>query len=432
MWPWLPKLLAGAMAALTLSRLSESVFLSPLPSDRNSLQLPRSHGGISLAASTSLTTASQSTSSWLPAGATAALALCLASRFAATRSRSKILRRANLVATRPDQAIPWWDRMSKWTHERGMGIWAEKFSETQLFVQDGGNVKKVRCTVLVIKRGGNLVTDKYWPEKHGYYAVEVGYERFTPDQWEMKTKRRITINRLMKNECPPLRKVKQFKVRPKDWVKYEIGQKVWPTDLFKTGDMLDITGKGIQKGFLGAIQRWHNHHTGPMTHGSKHHRRYGSVGAGNGRILKRKKMPGWTGGRTHTQRCKVMQIMDRIDEDNMPESIIVIKGRVPGYCVKGEKGGSYVYLTHKMCSDDGRYDVDPVYMWYFKKGEGSDPFLPLKHKTWSHKTFWGRDVRWIAQEKKKYWPDGYPGYDNRFDPFHDDCDPHLALKVPEW
>jgi len=322
--------------------------------------------------------------------------------------------------------------MSRWKHETGIGIWAEKFKHTFLFVQDGGNVVKQLCSILVVKRGGNIVTDKEWPEKHGRYAVEVGYERFVPQEWELKSRRRISVVKLMKNECPPLRKLKAFGVRPKDWIKFDIGQKVWPSDLFKVGDLVDVHGKSQERGFLGAIARW-GHHKGPMTHGSKHHRRYGAIAAGDGKVLPRKKMPGWKGGNTNVDhRREILQIIDRIDEDNMPESIIVVKGQVTGYPIKGERGGSYVYITKSMTSEDGRYDTDPVYMWYFKKGEGSDPFVPLLHKTWSHRTFWGRDVRWIAQEKKKYWPDGYPGYDNRFDPFHDDCDPHLALKVPEW
>ena len=32
----------------------------------------------------------------------------------------------------------------------------------------------------------------------------------------------------------------------------------------------------------------------------------------------------------------------------------------------------------------------------------------------------------------RYWPDGFPGYDHIMDPFYDDCDPHIALKAPEW
>jgi len=43
--------------------------------------------------------------------------------------------------------------------------------------------RKVPATILVVKRGGNMVTDKRWPEKHGHYSVQVGYERYTPDQY---------------------------------------------------------------------------------------------------------------------------------------------------------------------------------------------------------------------------------------------------------
>ena len=53
---------------------------------------------------------------------------------------------------------------------------------TTIFEEEEGNVKTVPATILVIKRGGNMVTDKRWPEKHGHYSVQVGYERYQPDE----------------------------------------------------------------------------------------------------------------------------------------------------------------------------------------------------------------------------------------------------------
>ncbi|CAE8627278.1 unnamed protein product [Polarella glacialis] len=377
-----------------------------------------------------------------PEGSSASFALTLAAAGAALLAKAStgraqrsrlVARRANMVATRPDQAIPWWNRMVKPQVESGVGIWAEKLNMTTIFQEEEGNVRTVPATILVIKRGGNWVTAKKWPEKFGYYSVQVGYQRYTPKGWQLKGNRMIGIKDLAKNELPPLRKIREFRVRPDEWEKYEVGQRLWPSDLFKEGDLIDVHGKSKGKGMSGAIKKW-GHKRGPMTHGSKHHRRYGSVGAGTspGRVLPEKKMPGWAGDNKMAHTLKIMKIMDKIDEPNMPESIIVVKGTVPGYSAYWKEGGSYVYMHRRKNKADGRFKRDPVWLWYYKKGEGVDPYVPLRAKAWTWNTLWGRDMRWIAREVKKYWPDGFPGYDHSKDPFYDDCDPHKALKAPEW
>lgn len=361
--------------------------------------------------------------------ATAGLARASASR----RRRDLVTRRANLVATSPAQAIPWWDRLSKPRTEHGIGIWAEKLNMTTIF-EDGPIAKTISATILCVKQGGNIVTAKRWPERHGSYQIEVGYDRCVPEPWEKRGKRGKKLAALEVCGIPPLKKFRRFRMRPQDWVKYEIGQKLWPSDIFKEGDLVDIHGRSRGKGFQGAIKRW-GHARGPMTHGSKHHRRYGSVGTGTyvARVLPFIKRPGWTGDTNHIQRnCKILKIMDRLDDANMPETIIVVEGSVPGYAAHTDAGGSYVYMHHKLNRSDGRFKRDPVWLWYVDKGEGVDPYVPIKGQAWTWKTFWGRDLRWITQEVKKYWPDGFPGYDHSIDPFYDGCSPKEALKAPEW
>mmetsp|Transcript_67641 Transcript_67641/g.188745 ORF Transcript_67641/g.188745 Transcript_67641/m.188745 type:complete len:457 (-) Transcript_67641:145-1515(-) len=368
------------------------------------------------------------------------LAGVAAARAGAARARRGLVAcRANLVATRPDQAIPWWDRLANPKIEEGIGIWAEKLNMTQIFQNEDGNSKMIPATILVVKRGGNVVTDKKWPEKHGYYAVQIGYDRYVPPEEHLKSAWGSRIGALARNELPPLKKLKEFRVRPEDWSKYEIGQKIIPSEIFKEGELVDVHSRSKGKGFQGSIARW-GHARGPMTHGSKHHRRYGSVGAGTtpGRVLPMKKRPAWGGDHNHTQRgIKILKMIDRINKDNMPETIIVVAGTVAGYTAHTEKGGSYVYLHKKKNLQDGRFKRDPVWLWYTKLGEDVDQMVPLKGKkngtrAWTWKTFWGRDTRWIAQEVKKYWPDGFPGYDHSSDPFYDGCDPTKAIKAPEW
>jgi large subunit ribosomal protein L3 len=96
-------------------------------------------------------------------------------------------------------------------------------------------------------------------------------------------------------------------------------------DAFTLGQLVNIKGKSIGKGFSG-LQKRHNFSRGPMTHGSKNHREPGSIGMGTtpGRVLPRKKMAGQLGNKiTTVRKLKVIQI-------NTEENILVIKGSVPG------------------------------------------------------------------------------------------------------
>merc|ERR1711963_216118 len=104
-----------------------------------------------------------------------------------------------------------------------------------------------------------------------------------------------------------------------------------------------------------------------MTHGSKHHRRYGSVGMSStpSRIFPFKRMAKWVGDKlSRTRKLRTLKIMDQMDEDDMPETIIVLKGSVPGYTAHFEAGGSYIQMTRPLNYRDGRYKRDPVWLYY--------------------------------------------------------------------
>jgi large subunit ribosomal protein L3 len=81
---------------------------------------------------------------------------------------------------------------------------------------------------------------------------------------------------------------------------FEIGQ-VLNVDSFSPGQLVNIRGKSIGKGFSG-LQKRHNFTRGPMTHGSKNHRAPGSIGMGTtpGRVLPGKKMAGQLGNKITT------------------------------------------------------------------------------------------------------------------------------------
>ena len=95
-------------------------------------------------------------------------------------------------------------------------------------------------------------------------------------------------------------------------------------DTFEAGDVVDVTGTSKGKGFQGVIKR-HGQSRGPMAHGSRYHRRPGSMGpVAPNRVFKNKHLAGRMGGnRVTIQNLKVVQV---IPEKN----VILIQGNVPG------------------------------------------------------------------------------------------------------
>ncbi|CRG99393.1 50S ribosomal protein L3, apicoplast, putative [Plasmodium relictum] len=97
---------------------------------------------------------------------------------------------------------------------------------------------------------------------------------------------------------------------------------------------VNVRGLTKGKGFCGVIKRW-GFHRGPMTHGSSHHRKPGSIGASThiGRVLKGKKMPGKDGNKFRTMiNLKLLGL-------NLERNEILVSGCIPG------NRNSYVTVT---------------------------------------------------------------------------------------
>jgi large subunit ribosomal protein L3 len=103
--------------------------------------------------------------------------------------------------------------------------------------------------------------------------------------------------------------------------------------LFAEGQVVDVVGRSIGKGYGGVIKR-HNFSSQRMSHGnSKAHRAPGSIGQNQspGHVFKGKKMAGQLGNaRTTVQNLRVV----RVDAER---NLILIQGGVPG-----AKGGDVV------------------------------------------------------------------------------------------
>merc|ERR1712070_1180615 len=203
-----------------------------------------------------------------------------------------------------------------------LGCMGTKAGMTTWFLDTG---EAIPCTVIAIETA-NIVTQIKSLEKDGYSAIQIGYKT-------AKRNKKPEMGHLNKVGAPPLRHLNEYRTHSSN---FELGQKLYQSELFKEGDLVDVSGKSIGKGFQGGIKRW-NMHRGFMTHGSKSHRAPGSIGmrysGDGGRVMPGLKMAGRKGNkRTTIQKLPVIAIV-------MELNALVVKGSVPG------KSGSLLSLS---------------------------------------------------------------------------------------
>ena len=190
-------------------------------------------------------------------------------------------------------------------------ILGTKLGMLQIF-DDTGRV----VPVTVVKAGPCVVTQMKTKENDGYAAIQVGFVPAKENQVNKPLK-----GHFAKQGVPPMRHLREFRLE--DTTSYALGNEI-KADLFAAGEVVDVIGKSKGKGFQGSIKR-HGFHRGPMQHGSKYHRRSGSLGAkGPARVFKGRPGPGRMGGETVTmQGLRVI----RVDAE---KDLILIKGAIPG------------------------------------------------------------------------------------------------------
>ncbi|GGI65092.1 MULTISPECIES: 50S ribosomal protein L3 [Enterococcus] len=191
------------------------------------------------------------------------------------------------------------------------GILGKKVGMTQIFTESGELIP-----VTVIEATPNVVLQLKTIANDGYEAVQVGYQ----------DKREVLSNKpakghVAKANTAPKRFIREFKNVELEGL--EVGSEI-KVDVFSAGDIVDVTGTSKGKGFQGVIKR-HGQARGPMSHGSRYHRRPGSMGAvAANRVFKGKKLAGRMGGdRITIQNLEIV----RVDLDR---NAILIKGNVPG------------------------------------------------------------------------------------------------------
>jgi large subunit ribosomal protein L3 len=191
------------------------------------------------------------------------------------------------------------------------GILGRKIGMTQVFAANGNIIP-----VTVVEVAPNVVLQKKSVDSDGYVAVQVGFE----DKRE-KLSNKPEKGHVAKANTAPKRFIREF--RGDDLAGYEVGQEV-KVDIFAAGDIVDVTGISKGKGFQGVIKR-HGQSRGPMAHGSRYHRRPGSMGpVAPNRVFKGKLLPGRMGGEQITvQNLEIVKV-------DTERNLLLIKGNVPG------------------------------------------------------------------------------------------------------
>lgn len=191
------------------------------------------------------------------------------------------------------------------------GILGKKIGMTQIFTEHGEVIP-----VTVVEAGPVVVTQIKTTENDGYTAIQVGFQDAKEKSLNKPQKGHLAAANTLKKH------LKEFRVDSVE--EYTVGQEI-KADLFAAGELIDVTGISKGKGFQGPIKR-HGQSRGPESHGSRYHRRPGSMGACSypGRVFKNKKLAGHMGSvKVTVQNLEVV----RVDAD---KNFILVKGAIPG------------------------------------------------------------------------------------------------------
>lgn len=203
-----------------------------------------------------------------------------------------------------------------------IGVIGRKRGMTRIFSAEGASIP-----VTVIEVEPNRVSQVKTLESDGYRALQV-----TTGERRATRVTRPLAKHFAKAGVEPGRGLWEFRLADGEGEDLQAGAEI-KADVFEAGQMVDVTGTSIGKGFAGTVKR-HNFRTQDATHGnSLSHRVPGSIGQNQtpGRVFKGKKMSGHMGNaRTTVQNLEVV----RVDADR---NLLLVKGAVPG-----AKGGDVI------------------------------------------------------------------------------------------
>lgn len=196
-----------------------------------------------------------------------------------------------------------------------IGLVGRKCGMTRVFTDAGETVP-----VTVIEVLPNRVAQVKSDDKDGYRAIQVTFGARRPQLLS-----KAVAGHFAKANVAPGRALVEFRIGAKEGTDLKAGSEL-KADLFKGGDVVDVTGTTIGKGFAGTMKR-HNFAGGYASHGnSVSHRAPGSIGQRQtpGRVFKGKRMSGHMG----VVRRTVENL--RVVEVDAERNLLLIRGAVPG------------------------------------------------------------------------------------------------------
>ena len=196
-----------------------------------------------------------------------------------------------------------------------LGVIGKKIGMSRVYNADGSAVP-----VTVLEVGPNRITQVKTDENDGYRAVQVTIGERRPS--------RVTkplAGHFAKANVAPGRGLWEFRLDKGEGEALAAGVEI-KADIFAAGQLVDVQGTTIGKGFAGVIKR-HHFRGGRATHGnSLSHRAPGSIGQRQtpGRVFPGKPMAGHLGNKVRTQQN--LEVV-RVDTD---KNLLLVKGAVPG------------------------------------------------------------------------------------------------------
>jgi large subunit ribosomal protein L3 len=196
-----------------------------------------------------------------------------------------------------------------------IGLVGRKCGMTRVFTADGTSVP-----VTVIEALPNRVAQVKTEETDGYRAVQVTLGSRKPSRVS-----RPQAGHYARAGIDPGEGLWEFRLGADEGAELAPGAEI-KVDAFSDGQVVDVAGVTIGKGFAGTVKR-HNFRMQDATHGnSVSHRVPGSIGQNQtpGRVFKGKRMAGQMGNvKATAQNLTVV----RVDAER---NLLLVKGAVPG------------------------------------------------------------------------------------------------------
>ena len=203
-----------------------------------------------------------------------------------------------------------------------IGLIGRKCGMTRVFCEDGSSIP-----VTVLQIDSNRVTQVKSLEIDGYRAIQIA----AGDKKASKVTKAMAGHYAAANVTAG-RGLWEFRLEDGEGSELNLGSEL-PLSIFSEGQVIDVQGQSIGKGFAGGVKR-HHFSMQDATHGnSLSHRVLGSIGMCQtpGRVFKGKKMAGHLGAAKTTIQNLTIHSIDA------ERKLILVKGAVPG-----AKGGDVV------------------------------------------------------------------------------------------